>query len=286
MTNPNQIESFLEKELYEFFPNYIQFRERFLIPLTGAPINPNWRIDTHPDLEQIGVGSYGILKSICFIQHRKKYVTISDFEQSFKNIYFHFGLIFDCVELISRNIILIEKEIGLIDIEKKLKISEEKLNIGFQEWIKNDYDKKFIELIEKGKPIFYYPQNERTFLSLIIKNPIKREYNKFAKSIKDYRNFFIHNPGVDVFIDFSSNNLYAIKKEYVEYSKNWANLQIFFEIKKDYFEEPTLMIDKDIKKLYFTLNEIWKEIISRLEIIYVNKNFEKIFKGYNRELNN
>ena len=137
MISPNNIEINLEQELLKEFPRYIPYREKYLTPLRGLPTNPNWRIDTHPDLEQIGVASYGILKSINFIYYRKNYIDISDFDQSFKNIYFHFGLIFDCIEALCRNIVLIEQSINLIDIESKLRLTEQKLTDDFAVWIKN-----------------------------------------------------------------------------------------------------------------------------------------------------
>jgi hypothetical protein len=282
MQSPNKIEKNLSSLLNSDFPRYIVFREKYLTPLRGLPSNPNWRNDTHPILEQVGVTAYGILKSINFINHRKSFITISDFDQSFKNIYFHFGLVFDCIESFSRSIILLEKLLGKIDLENKLRISRDELIDKYKEWVDKEYDKKYADLIEKGKPIFYYPQNDHTYLSLFLKNPIKREYNRFSRVIKDYRNFFIHNPGVDIFHEIPTGKLFTIKKENVDLSKNWANIQTLFNIDRSLFENPTNMIQNDLKVLLSILNDIWQFFDSRLDKIYNDKDFNRLFQGYKR----
>lgn len=283
MKSPSPIERNIEIMLENSFPQYLIFREIYLIPLRGLPYNPNWRIDTHPLLEQIGVTAYGILKSLNFIEYRKNKVTISDFDQSFKNIYFHFGLIFDCVEFLCRKIVLIEKELGLSKFESKVKQSKEKLLEYFNNWIDKEYEQRFKQMIEQGKPILCYPHGDINYLSQIIQNPLKRNYNTFSKGIKDYRNFFIHNPGVDIFIDTRSKKLYTVKKEFVYKSKNWANLQLIFEYDKDQFVDPILIINSDIDQLLDLLNQIWEKMNLRMENIYNHSKFELFFKNYRRE---
>jgi len=283
MISPNKIEKNLEQTLQKDFPNYLVIRAKYLVPLTGLPINPNWRSDTHPLLEQIGVTAYGILKSLNFIYHRKRFIDISDFDQSFKNIYFHFGLIFDCVESLSRSILLIEQELGLIDINQKLKLTQQELINKYSDWVNIEYSKKYLDFIEKGKPIFFYPQNDHTYLSLIIRNPIKKNYNKFSRNIKDYRNFFIHNPGVDIFKEMPSGKLFTIKKEFVDKSKNWADLQFLFNLDKTYFEDPLNMIDNDLQSILYILNNIWSFLDLRLKKIYNHKKFSNLVRGFIRE---
>lgn len=284
MTQPSKIERNIARVLEKGFPRYLLFREKYLVPLRGLPDNPNWRKDTHPLLEQIGVNAYAIIKSINFIHHRKNFITISDYDQSFKNIYFHFGLIFDCIESFSRCIILIEQSLGLIDLELKLKISRQGLIDKFIDWVDKEYDKKYIDLIEDGKPIYYYPQNDHTYLSLILKNPIKRKYNVFAKSIKDYRNYFIHNPGVDVLNVINTSNLFTIKKEFVDRTKNWANIQVLFDRDRDMFVNPLDMINQDLQELLLILDESWLFFIDRLEKVYEHQDFENLMIDYKREI--
>ena len=57
MERGNQIERNLAQYFSERFPNYPKFRRSYLIPLTGYPYDQNWRDDTHPYLEQIGITS-------------------------------------------------------------------------------------------------------------------------------------------------------------------------------------------------------------------------------------
>jgi hypothetical protein len=67
----NNIERSLFPILKAYFPNYENYRSRFLMPLTGQPIDPNWRKDTHPELERIGIASFGLLKSLNFVFIKK-----------------------------------------------------------------------------------------------------------------------------------------------------------------------------------------------------------------------
>lgn len=284
MINPNSLERESKEFLINDFPKYIEIRDRYFIPLTGYPNDSNWRIDTHPFLERIGVTNYAVLKSIVFIRHRKGHVSISDKEQSFKNIYFHFGLIFDCVETLSRYIIKIENLLKIKNQSQTLKLSKSNLLKSYEEWVDNEYPRRFVSMLECGKPIFYFPQRDHTYLSLIIQNPLKRTYNKFAKEIKDYRNYFIHNPGVDIFKEISTDRLFALKKEFVEISINWANIQFHFDTEKSYFEDPEEMITNDLSSLSKILNEIWDCFIERFNTIYSHQGFHSIFKNYNREL--
>jgi hypothetical protein len=139
-------------------------------------------------------------------------------------------------------------------------------------------------MTEVGRPIMYYPQRNHTFLNSLIKNPLRKRYNKFATSTKDYRNFFIHNPGVDVFMEISTKWLFALKKEYVIQSKNWSNLQFMFNIDRSFFINPVEMVNNDLDLLLSYMNEIWDAIIKRMRIIYQHPNFIKINKHYYRNI--
>lgn len=278
----NSIEKNIEAVLKRYFPAYLIFREKFLLPLTGAPFNCSWRKDTHPKLEEIGMTSYGVIKSLNFIQHRKNKVKTSDFDQSFKNIYFHFSLIFDCVESLSRSIILLQVELDQVDIKKEIKLSKEELIERYSLWIDKNYDKKFQDLINKGKPIFYHPQNDHTYLSKIVKNPLKRDYNKFIQIIKDYRNFFTHNPGVDVFCPDGREYL-VVKKEFFSISNSWADTLDNYMKNNDFFENPKEMIERDFEGLLKLLNRVWIELNVKLEKIYQVDEFDKLIKDYVRK---
>ena len=135
------IEKYMAKIFNEKFLNYEIFWIKYLIPLIG--IDGSWRHDTHPSLEEIGLSQYGILKSLAFIEYSKPKISVGDINQSYKNIYFHFGLIFDTVKNFSRNICIIQNELGISKLKKKLKIPTCKMIYNYRKWILKNYDKKF-----------------------------------------------------------------------------------------------------------------------------------------------
>lgn len=285
LDNGNKIEKSVASLIRAYFPIYEDFYRKYLIPLTGQPNDPNWRNDTYPYLEKIGISAFGILKSINFISIKKSQIKVSaDPDQTFKNIFFHFGLAIDCVESLSRAIILVESELKMIDFDKKLQLPPIKLIKKFQDWATNSYSVKYNEMVKFGKPILYYPQHDHNFLSLIVESKqVKSRYSQITKSIKDYRNFFIHNPGVDVFIDLKTHELYAIKKEMVNESANWASLRGLYNNQKNLFVNPQEMVNQDLVSLLKELNSIWSSVCNHLEEIYSHIDFNRLFKGYNRK---
>lgn len=280
----NNIERSISQLFKLHFPKYESFRSKYLLPLTGLPKDPNWRNDTHPELERIGIASFGILKSINFVYIKKNQIHVSgDPDQTFKNIYFHFGLAIDCVESLARSIATVESELQIININKKPKITKMTLIYSFVRWAIKEYPSSFLNMINEGKPISYYPQHDHNFLSIIVtKKSIRKKYQALLKQIKDYRNFFIHNPGVDVFMNNSSRKRYAIKKEMVKKSKNWATLRELYNIDKSLFIDPAEMVDHDLTNLLNEFNSIWNSISENLDLIYNHENFNILFRGYNR----
>jgi len=283
MTTPSKIEKQIEPILIHYFPLYIEFREKFLVPLTEHPQRFIWRNDILPELEEVGIASYGIAKSICFINNTKDHIDISDENQSFKNIYFHFGLIFDSTEFLARSIIKTKQVLGLLNIDDLLKIPKRELIDQFIYWIENSYEKSFNDFRDRGKPIFYYPQKNKMNLSLIIKNPTKREYFTFETRLKNYRNFFTHNPGVDVFKNTMNNSLFTIKKEFVEKNKNWSNLSLLYFEKNANFINPKEMVENDLISLLKILNKVWASILTEMETIFKHPDFNIIFRNYRRD---
>ena len=103
------------------FPNFEILWDKYLMPLTGAPIDFSLRNDTHPNLEEIAMSHFGVLKSLNYIRISKSKVGPGDPNQTFKNIYFHFGLIFDSVDNLLRNILIIQNYLKIINLEEKLR---------------------------------------------------------------------------------------------------------------------------------------------------------------------
>jgi hypothetical protein len=280
----NSIEINLALFLREYFPNYEGFRSKYLVPLTGYPRNKNWRRDTHPDLERIGIAAFGLLKSLNFILIKKEKISVSGHpDQNFKNIYFHFGLSADCIDSLLRSIVIIESYLKIINLDLKLKIPDDELIRKFTNWVETEYSKRFEELIQDGRPILYYPQSDRSFIKLVVKyKEIRNSYLDIVKELKDYRNFFVHNPGVDVFKDTVYNKLYAIKKSEVKRTKNWASLSYLYSLDNSMFIDPSSMVNDDLTKFAQSLNSIWPSVNESLDLIYEHPDFPKLFKHFYR----
>jgi len=282
----NNIERSLFPIMKAYFPIYEDYRSEFLMPLTGLPKDPNWRKDTHPELERIGVASYGILKSLNFVFIKKDKIKVSgDPEQTFKNVYFHFGLAADCVDAAFRSIVMIESELKMIDVDKKLRLNEPYLIDKFTTWVSEEYGKCYENMINDGKPIFYYPQHDNNYSNIIVtEKSIKKEYLGIVRKLKDYRNFFTHNPGVDVFMDTDTGKRYAIKKEMVSKSRNWSTLRDLYNIDQNLFIDPEEMITYDLIDYLNSINKIWPSVIKNMDSIYHHTSFPQIFKGYKRKM--
>ena len=280
----HRIEEYMLDTIIESFPNYIKFDHKYLLPLTGRPYETNWRVDTHENLEGIAMSHFGIYKSIRYIKKCMNKIRVGDEYQTFKNIYFHLGLIFDNVENLARNIIIVEDYLGIRCVKNKLKKTKKKLLKKYKEWIDKHYDKAFDNMIKNGKPILYYPQHDYNFLSLIITDKsTRRKYNDLVGSIKDYRNFFIHNPGVDILIDLRTGEEFAIRKEYVDKCKLWSSYGKLFREHPEYFINPRQMVSSDLEKTLITLNQIWRLFLNEMEKVYTHSDFSQIFRGFKRE---
>ena len=113
---------------------------------------------------------------------------------------------------------------------------------------------------------------------------LKNEFLETVKKLKDYRNFFTHNPGVDVFMDTNTGKRYTIKKEMVTKSKNWSTLRDLYDINRSLFIDPEEMITYDLIDNFKALEKIWPSVIKNMESIYNHESFPEIFKGYNRKI--
>lgn len=282
ITHP--VEGYMVDILKDHFQNYIELDKKYLIPLTGRPTDLNWREDTFEHLEEIGMSHFGVYKSIRFITKWKNYVRVGDDNQSFKNIYFHFGLIFDNVENLARNIVIVKDYIGIISIDEKLKLSKQTLIEKFEKGVDKKYNQSFKDMKEKGKPIFYNPQHNHNFLSTIVSNrSTRKKYYILAQSLKNYRNYFIHNPGAEIARSLPNNIEIAIRKEYVNNCRHWSHHRRLCVDHPDYFSDPIKLITEDLNETLDVLNQVWNYFIKEMEVIYNHKNFNEIFKEFKRE---
>lgn len=265
-------------ELY--FPYYEKFWQEFLEPIRG--IDGNWRNDTLHNLEEIGMSQYAVLKSLNIIKINQNDVTVGDPYQRYKNIYFHFGLIFDSAKNLARNICIIGDMLNIISYTKKAKIRKLRLILNFSKWVYKNYDRSFDSMVSHGKPIFYYPHRDRNFLTVLMPKRFGKQYNKFVTDIMNYRNFYIHNPGVDIIISFSDNKLHAIKKENLGLYRHWSDIRQAFPRKKEHFDSPQNIIENDLKKTLNLLNDLWTCFYGHMANIANHQKYSKLLHNYDR----
>lgn len=246
-----EIASLIEK----YFPNYEKFYNNYIVNFVGS--DGNWKTDMHPIFEEIGMADYAILKSLNYIRRTCMYVVTGDPNQTFKNIYFHFGLIFDSIEHMGRNILRLEDELKIIDLKKliKKKISEDTLSI----WLKNQYEGEIDLYIKTGMPPSP-PKGTKRIMELLLENELKLEYEKFSRNIREYRNMFVHNPSVGVFTAFikGMSIQFCPKKDKVRDYPLWTNIRLNWKSNPNDFTQPSTLINEDIINMLVLLNKIYE----------------------------
>ena len=267
-----------------FFPNYERFYSSFIIQLIGH--DGNWKIDMHPILEEIGMCDYAVLKSLNYIRRSKLFVIVGDPNQTFKNIYFHFGLILDAVEHMGRHILRLEQELNLIDLNSKLRQSECEIRQQLERWIINEYQGQFQEFIKTGKPITPSVKKPAIMKLLIHDNNLMRKYNAFSREIREYRNVFVHNPSVDIVLvkrraEISVALVSPVKNKVREYPL-WNDIRTKFESHPKDFVDSRSLIENDFHNLLRILNEIWEVYHKRMQGIFQESNIDSYLNNFQR----
>jgi len=240
--------------------------------------NGRWRKKLDRDLEVIGTGHYTILKSLNFIRRNKEYVKINDPDQKYKNIYYHFGLIIDCIRQISRSILIFEDKLGIIKFQEKAKTKEE-IELQTKGWFDQYYNKLFERLTTYGITISQNIQPENEYISILepTKNNIKK-YNQFRNSIQQYRNILIHNPSIDIFKRSDLNGVYVVKKEQL---KKYRFLNEIDKININDLINPIEQVNQDYEKCLSAVMEVWTVFLVHIKDINSHPDFiEKSNKNY------
>lgn len=278
----NSIENNCADLFEKYFPNYEEFWNKFLTPfLTGTG---NWRNDTLHNLEEIGMSLYGVLKSLNFIILSKSEIIVGDPHQRYKNIYFHFGLIFDSVNNLARNICIVGELLKIIKLDKRLKRKRISLLLNYVSWINTKYDKYYKRMLDWGIPIYYYPQHDLNFISMLLPKQVSKKFKIFERSIKDYRNFYIHTPGVDIIRRTSDQKLFAINKKYLTQYRHWSNIQISFMKNQAHFGNPQNIIENDLINTLQILNEVWIYFIEKMDTITKHPRYSEYFHNFIRDI--
>lgn len=268
-----EIASLIEK----YFPNYERFYNNYIVNFIGS--DGNRRTDMHPIFEEIGMADYAILKSLNYIRRTWMYVVTGDPNQTFKNIYFHFGLIFDSVEHMGRNILRLEDELKIIDFKKSIKKKISKDILG--NWLKNQYEGEIDLYIKTGKPPSP-PKGTKRIMELLLQNELKREYEKFSRNIREYRNMFAHNPSVGIFTAFINRISIQLcpKKDKVRDYPLWSDMRLKRQSNPNDFTQPSILINEDFINLLVLLNKIYEEYDKHMKKIFSNQNAEKLLQEY------
>ncbi len=243
--------------------------------------NSRWLSNLNPLIECIGTGHYTILKSLNFIRLTicKSNTYLNDSEQRFKNIFFHFGVITDCSYQIARCIVLIESKLDLICYnEKYLNVKEIKSKV--ESWYSKNYISRYDDMLKYGISINVEIQpNRDNYLKILDKEKkYSKDYFKFRDSIQSYRNSYIHNPMIDVFV-FNGN-------EYVIDTKGGKNnsvkindfryLSQLDKLDRKYFIRPQELIDRNFKLLLKGIDSLWTLYSKEIKRINGNDNLESV----------
>jgi len=240
-------------------------------------INNKWRKNLDRNLELIGTGHYTVLKSLNYVRKNKDQVRMNDPEQKFKNIYFHFGLIIDCIRQISRSILLFKNKLGLIEFSEE-KMPVEDFTNQILNWYYENYNACFTKLEDFGIPISIPLQPKIEYLSRFVNKQEIIKYNRFKNSILQYRNIHIHNPTIDIFRIPGIVGEYVVKKDKL---KNYRFLREIDKIDRKDLIDPIVMTNKDYANCLEVVHEIWTIFIKNIKEMNTHPAFrQKSNKNY------
>ena len=257
----NQIYDFVENEI----PNLFR-----IWPLLGDyTINNRWDPKIDADLEAIGTGHYTILKSLNYIYHNKDKVGLNDPKLIYKNIYFHYGLIIDCINQIAFHILRFQIKLGTRKpFIKKMGII--KLVLKTIKWYFNNYLKGFNRIEKQGGFILYKIQPSRDYINILVEN---KSYKKFASLVRPVRNVFIHNPSIDIFKYTPEQDIRVVKLKKLTKNKF---LNTIDKLNPNDLEHPTNQMNDIFDKAINMINFLWLDIYKNIENINSNDKFETL----------
>jgi hypothetical protein len=256
-------------EYIETIENHLPVLKETWENLDPYTLNGSWRSDLDRNLELIGTGHYTLLKSLNYVRKNKDLVRMNDPEQRFKNIYFHFGLIVDCIRQISRSILLFKNKLGLINYSDE-RLSLDEFAVKILNWFKDNYDTDFTKLTNFGISISIPLQPKTEYLSLLATKQELKRYNNFKNKILPYRNIHIHNPTIDIFRRSDVVGDHVVKKEKL---KNFRYLSEINQINKNELTNPITMTNQDYLECLQVIREIWTIVLKNLKEINTHPDF-------------
>ncbi len=239
-----------------------------------------WLSNLNPLLECIGTGHYTILKSLNYIRIAKciSESYLNDPEQRFKNIFFHFGVITDCTNQIARSIVLIESKLKIRSFVEK-RFTEEEIMSTVEKRIGKDYNSRYDKLVKYGTPISVEIQPERDVYlkTLDSTNQYIGDYRIFRQAIQTYRNTYIHNPTIDVFVYNGKECVFNTKARKTQISLNdFRFLGQLDGLDEDDFIHPQDLINNNFRQLLIALNSMWDLFGREINKINSDKSLDEI----------
>lgn len=269
----------------EHFPNYDIFYNNFIQEMIG--FDNHWRPDTYEYLEELGISDFGIIKSLFYIKRATmKLANINQNiensnDQIFKNSYFHFGLIFDTVDNILKCLVFIDQKLNE-ECEFLKKKSRDELIAEFKTWIEKFYEKEFEKLKLGMSRIYYYPQQNRDFLKVIVPcKEFRSSYKSFIDEIKTYRNYFTHNPSIDI-VGSTKNGLLVVKRGKISKYRTLTDIRTAINIDPDSFVKPSDLLKEDLIRTLRILNTLWGYLITKMDENKQHSKYNTLINGYVR----
>ncbi len=268
--------------LKDSFPNYEVFWNLFIVPLTRRIIdrtNILFRADIDPLLEETSMAHYTIFKSLYFIFEEKKCFG----NESLRNVYYHFGLIIEMVNLLTWKVYSIKCRVGLENQEFIPALKENEATKKFRSFMKDNYHKQYQDFIGEGRPVVYYLHTRTDVLNKLIKDPnFLKKVKDFFRGISDYRNSFIHTPLPGHLVmhnPFTKKaTRFVIKKDKIRQYKLWTDVTHTFQVNIDDFIAEEQLVEKDFYKIQEILNEIWGHLIIEINGIMKQAKYRGLAK--------
>jgi len=185
----------------------------------------------------------------------------------------------------ARHILRLKRLLRKFDLDSKLAMSDKKTCNKIKNWIKKEYKIQLEKFIDTGRP-FQLPIRNPYLLKLMIQDTeLIRNYNKFSQSIREYRNIFIHNPSVDIFMVKEERTIkhFSPKKNKAKKYPLWNDMRTKYLFKKDDFINPKSLIEEDLLELLKLLNDIWKEYHKHMKEIFQQNDIASLLENFNRE---
>lgn len=99
-------------------------------------------------------------------------------------------------------------------------------------------------------------------------------------SLRKYRNFYTHNPGVDIIQ--KGTELYVINRHQVKESCSWSELRNMINKSQEKFINPIQQVNNDLKEVLSELRVLWRTYEGKMTEIESHKNFKNISNNYKR----